>query len=133
MAHTVLFSLLLLCTASLSSALYCYQCSGCDEGQRGHPVQCSSSQDSCLKVVLGSRIEKSCAYSPTCTLGDVEKSLTDVFKDLSSSITGNERDGNNDAQVMHCCTSDYCNAASAITPFTALLLVAPLVMGTLMG
>ena len=43
------------------------------------------------KVVLGSRIEKGCSTSATCSLADAEKSLYDIFSGISSSISGNDK------------------------------------------
>ncbi|XP_018008746.1 condensin complex subunit 2-like [Hyalella azteca] len=39
--------LLVLLCACCATALECYQCSGCEEGQLGHPIHCTQSQNAC--------------------------------------------------------------------------------------
>lgn len=114
--------LLLASVLSVTSGLKCYQCSGCEEGQRGHPVECSTVQNSCRKVVLGSRIEKACSLSATCKFADVEKGLYDVFADLSSSITGGDKGADASNTMIHCCETDYCNSQTTVTASLLLLL-----------
>jgi len=102
--------LLLLALAASSLAVrVCYKCSGCDEGQRGHPVECASFQHSCYKLVLGTRVEKGCADGATCSIQDLERGISGAL----SSLTGDRRHEDPSSRVAHCCSHDYCNGAGA--------------------
>lgn len=112
--------LLVACVAALATGgrgeRTCYKCSGCEEGQRGHPVECASYQHSCYKLVLGTRVEKGCATAATCSIGELEKGLSGVF----SSFTGSRATDDPGARVAHCCEDDYCNGGGAVSSAPAL-------------
>ena len=44
--------LLLVSLVASGEALKCYQCNGCEEGQRGNPVNCDSTAGSCAVRIL---------------------------------------------------------------------------------
>ena len=81
-------ALMLLLTVALASARKCYQCHGCEEGERGNPVVCSSLQNSC-RVSVG---EKECR--------DQEKGLE---FNLYASWSG---DTSSLSYLCACCVSD---------------------------